>query len=278
MLYNSEQIVSVHYFFYLFLHFIQMTTTLGKRYFIELSYDGTDFCGWQIQPNAKTVQESINNALSLILRQNISVVGCGRTDTGVHAKHFFAHFDAVIDKYPLDKLIYKLNCMLPFSIAIHDIYEVKHNAHTRFDAISREYKYYIDIEKNPFTHIYAYKPNFIPDINLMNDACSILFEHSDFTSFSKLHTDAKTNICKIMDANWEKIDNQLVFTIKADRFLRNMVRAIVGTMLDIGRGKLSKDDFRIIIESKNRCEAGVSVPGKALFLCKIEYDLNNIRI
>jgi len=251
---------------------------LKKRYFIELSYDGSDFCGWQVQPNAPTVQEAINNALSVILRQEISVVGCGRTDTGVHASHFFAHFDAVIETFTLEKLMYKLNCMLPFSIAIHDLYEVKPEAHTRFDAISREYKYFINIQKDPFTHQFAYKPNFIPDIDLMNDACKVLFDYIDFTSFSKLHTDAKTNNCKIMAAYWEKIGNQLVFTIKADRFLRNMVRAIVGTMLDIGRSKLSKDDLITIIESKNRCKAGVSVPGKALFLYRIEYNMDNLRI
>lgn len=250
---------------------------MKKRYFIELSYEGTNFCGWQIQPNAPSIQESLIKALSLILRQEIYVIGCGRTDTGVHASHFIAHFDAILGDLSIEFIIFKLNCLLPYSIAIHDLYHVKDDAHARFDAISREYKYYVNIEKDPFTHNYAYKPNFIPNIDKMNDACEVLFEYIDFTSFSKLHTDAKTNNCKIMKASWEKIGNQLIFTIRADRFLRNMVRAIVGTMLDIGRDRLTKDDLRKIIESKNRSNAGVSVPGKALFLHRIEYNLNNCK-
>lgn len=247
------------------------------RYFLELSYDGTDYCGWQIQPHSPSVQETINKALSLILRQEIYVVGCGRTDTGVHASHFIAHFDALIVNFTLEKLLYKLNCLLPFSIAIHNIFEVKEGAHARFGALSREYKYFINIRKDPFTHNYAYKPNFIPDIDKMNKACNILFNYIDFTSFSKLHTDAKTNNCKIMKAEWEAVDNQLIFTIKADRFLRNMVRAIVGTLLEIGRDRLTIDGLKHIIESKNRNNAGVSVPGKALFLHEIDYKWNEIK-
>jgi len=247
------------------------------RYFIELSYDGTDFCGWQIQPHSPSIQETISKALSLILQQEILVVGCGRTDTGVHASHFIAHFEAKIEKFSIDKLQYKLNCLLPFSIAIHDMFEVKEDAHARFSALSREYKYYINIQKDPFTHNYAYKPNFVPDIDKMNEACKVLFEYIDFTSFSKLHTDAMTNNCKIMKAEWEKKGNQLIFTIQADRFLRNMVRAIVGTMLDIGRDRLTVDGLRKVIESKNRGKAGVSVPGKALFLHKIEYKWEELK-
>jgi tRNA pseudouridine38-40 synthase len=250
---------------------------LKKRYFIELSYDGTDFCGWQIQPNAPSIQETLNKALSLILRQEVYVVGCGRTDTGVHASHFIAHFDALLGDFTHEFLIYKLNCLLPFSIAIHDLFQVKDDAHARFHAKSREYKYYVNIEKNPFTHMYAFKPNFIPNIEKMNEACKVLFEYIDFTSFSKLHTDAKTNNCTIMKASWEQVGNQLIFTIQADRFLRNMVRAIVGTMLEIGRDRLNIDGLRKIIESKNRCNAGVSVPGKALFLHRIKYNMKECK-
>ena len=241
------------------------------RYFIELSYDGTDFCGWQIQPHSPSIQETISKALSLILQQEILVVGCGRTDTGVHASHFIAHFEANIEKFSIDKLQYKLNCLLPFSIAIHDMFEVKEDAHARFSALSREYKYYINIQKDPFTHNYAYKPNFVPDIDKMNEACKVLFEYNDFTSFSKLHTDAMTNNCKIMKAEWEKKGNQLIFTIQADRFLRNMVRAIVGTIAETGMGKRSLREFEEIIEAKDRCKAGKSAPAKGLFLTGIEY-------
>lgn len=249
---------------------------MKKRYFIELSYDGTDFCGWQIQPNAPSVQETLIKALSLILRQEVYLIGCGRTDTGVHASHFIAHFEADLGNFTFEHLIYKLNCLLPYSVAVYNIFLVKDDSHSRFHATSREYKYYVNIKKDPFTHNYAYKPNFVPDIDKMNDACEVFFEYIDFTSFSKLHTDAKTNNCKIMKASWEKIGNQLIFTIQADRFLRNMVRAIVGTLLDIGRDRLTKDGLRKIIESKNRCKAGVSVPGKALFLHRIEYDYTQL--
>jgi tRNA pseudouridine38-40 synthase len=246
------------------------------RYFSKLNYDGSEFCGWQIQPHSPSVQEELNKALSTLLREKISVVGCGRTDTGVHAKNFVLHFDCKEISMPLDKLTYKLNGILGNNISIHEIFRVKDDSHARFDAQSREYKYYIDLKKDPFTHKYAYHPNFIPDIKLMNKACGILFEYIDFTSFSKLHTDAKTNNCIIYDAHWLDHGEQYVFTICADRFLRNMVRAIVGTMLDVGRGRISLDEFREIIEKKDRCKAGVSVPGKALFLNNIEYDFEKL--
>lgn len=243
----------------------------NKRYFIQLSYNGGAYHGWQIQPNATTVQEVLNNAISIILRQKINVVGAGRTDTGVHASNFIAHFNGDIKDFSTEQLCFKLNRFLPKDIAIHKIFEVNSNAHARFDAISRTYHYYIDIEKNPFTRDYSFTPYPIPDINIMNKACKVLFDYIDFTSFSKLHTDVKTNNCKIYEASWEKKDHQLVFTIKADRFLRNMVRAIVGTLIEVGNKKISIEELRKIIESKHRGNAGVSVPGRALFLSNIEY-------
>lgn len=243
-----------------------------QRYFIELAYNGSNYNGWQIQPNAPTVQEDLNRALSLLLRQNINVVGAGRTDTGVNASFFVAHMDSTTEIEEPNQLVYKLNRMLGNAIAIHRIYPVPTVLHARFSAVSRTYKYFIDKEKNPFTCDFSFRLYPVPDIRLMNEACQILFEYTDFTSFSKLHTDTKTNICKIMQAEWEERGHQIVFTIKADRFLRNMVRAIVGTMLDIGQGKITPSEFRQIIEAQNRCSAGTSVPGNALFLCDIQYD------
>lgn len=241
------------------------------RYFIELAYNGSGYNGWQIQPNAPSVQEEINKALSLLLKQDINVTGAGRTDTGVHASFFVAHFDSVTPVADTKALTDKLNRFLGRHISIKEIYPVLPDAHARFSALSRTYKYYINKTKNPFTYPFAYTPHPLPDIRLMNQACELLTRYEDFTSFSKLHTDVKTNICRIMQAGWEETDEQLVFTIKADRFLRNMVRAIVGTLLDIGQKRIDLKQFQQIIESKNRCNAGTSVPGNALFLCDIEY-------
>lgn len=246
------------------------------RYFIELSYNGDGYNGWQIQPNAPSVQEDLNRALTTLLRQEISVVGAGRTDTGVNASFFVAHFDHPVNIDNTVHLTYKLNRLLGRNIAIRKIYPVSPDLHARFSATSRTYKYFIDKSKDPFTYPFTFRPFPLPDIERMNEACQILFEYTDFTSFSKLHTDTKTNNCRIMEAIWEDCGNQLVFTIKADRFLRNMVRAIVGTMIDIGQGKQTADGLRQIIESKNRCSAGTSVPGNALFLCNIEYDSHKI--
>lgn len=241
------------------------------RYFIELAYNGCQYHGWQIQPGARTVQEDLNRALSTLLREEIQVVGAGRTDTGVHASFFVAHFDLGSELPDPAQTAYKLNRLLGKDIAIYDLYPVPQDMHARFSALSRTYKYYIDKKKNPFTYPYAWKVFPLPDIHRMNEACGILPEYTDFTSFSKLHTDVKTNNCTIQEARWEDTGDQLVFMIKANRFLRNMVRAIVGTMVDIGQGKLNSDDLRQIIESRNRCNAGTSVPGHALFLCGIEY-------
>lgn len=241
------------------------------RYFIELAYNGGSYHGWQIQPGAPTVQEALNQALTTLLREEINVIGAGRTDTGVHASFFIAHFDLEKELSDTAQTVYKLNRLTGKDIAIYKIYAVTPEMHARFSAISRTYKYFLDKQKDPFTNEFAWKVFPLPDINLMNKACEILFEYTDFTSFSKLHTDVKTNNCTILKAHWEDTGKQLVFTIKANRFLRNMVRAIVGTMLEIGQGKQTSEGLRHIIESKNRCNAGTSVPGHALFLWDIEY-------
>ncbi|MCD4788458.1 MAG: tRNA pseudouridine(38-40) synthase TruA [Bacteroidales bacterium] len=244
-----------------------------NRYFLKLAYKGTRYNGWQIQKNAPSVQAAINNALSAIFKTEINVVGCGRTDTGVHAKKFYAHFDLVKSFTTTEKnnIIRKLNGYLPSDISINSILPVTAEAHARFDAIFRTYQYFILRKKDPFYKEYSYYVYGDLDMDLMNRGADILFEYQDFTSFSKVKTQVKTNICKLKHARWEQKDHLLVFTITADRFLRNMVRAIVGTLLDIGRGKNSLSDLRIIIENKNRSDAGYSVPARGLFLTEVEY-------
>lgn len=241
------------------------------RYFIKFSYSGKNYFGYQIQPREISVQEVLEKALSTILRENIKTTGAGRTDTGVHAKQFFAHFDT---EKPIDeKLIYQLNSFLPADISVHRIFSVKPDLHARFDAKFRTYEYYISLEKNPFTQESAWqlwRRNL--DVERMNEACKILFEYEDFTSFSKLHTGNKTNNCRIYKAEWEQNGTELKFTISADRFLRNMVRAIVGTMIEIGNGKLEPKALRQIIEDKNRNSAGTSAPAHGLFLVEVGYD------
>lgn len=242
------------------------------RFFIYLSYDGAAYHGWQVQPNGISVQETLQKALSLLLRENIEIVGAGRTDAGVNAELMVAHFDFKDDMVTTNTFVTKLNKLLPQDISVWRIVEVKPDAHARFDATARTYKYYIVTEKVPFCRYYSYRFPLPLDFNLMNEAAKKLFNYSDFTSFSKLHTDAKTNICRIMQAEWkQKGPHEWVFTIQADRFLRNMVRAIVGTLLDVGRGKLTIEGFCGIIEGKDRCMAGTSVPGNALFLSNVEY-------
>ena len=243
------------------------------RYFIKLSYNGTNYHGWQSQDNAVTIQSGLEKALSTILSNKIEVTGAGRTDTGVHAREYFAHFDfdSKFGNDEIKNIIYRLNAILNNDIAVSEIFKVNDDVHARFSAISRTYKYYISLNKNPFTKEFSWNVFGSIDIIKMNEAANVLFEYIDFTSFSKLHTDVKTNNCKIMQAEWNMENGMLVFTIKADRFLRNMVRAIVGTLIDVGKGKISVDEFRKIIENKNRSEAGYSVPAKGLFLEKIEY-------
>lgn len=242
-----------------------------KRYFIQLSYKGTNYHGWQIQPNAISVQEVLEKTLSTVLRQKVEVVGAGRTDTGVHGSFFVLHFDVNEELGNPENLVYKLNSLLPTDIAIQKIWPVANNLHARFSAVSRTYKYYISTRKNPFKADTSFKYLLPLDIDKMNEAARILAEYEDFTSFSRLHTDVKTNNCKILWAEWEVVNTQLIFTIKADRFLRNMVRAIVGTLLEVGKGKLSLNDFRKIIEAKDRGAAGASAPAKGLFLVDVEY-------
>ncbi len=244
---------------------------MNKRYFIDLSYNGKNYCGWQIQPNGITVQQRLEEGLCMLLRSQISVTGAGRTDTGVHARLMTAHFDWEGDESDMAVLTEKLNRILPPDIAIQRIVRVLPDAHARFDALSRTYKYYITDRKDPFYHEWMYKVAHPLDYEAMNKAARLLFEYVDFTSFSKLHTDVKTNNCRIMHAYWEREGENYVFTIRADRFLRNMVRAIVGTLLEVARGKLTEEGFRRIIEQKDRCKAGTSVPGNALFLVDIEY-------
>ena len=283
--------------------------TEKQRYFIELSFDGARYHGWQIQKNAITVQEVLNEKLSVILRQPIETTGCGRTDTGVHAKEFFAHFDAegeesivhgpwsmanslekanvrniaasmdygpwTMYQSPLamdyNTFLRSLNSILPPNIAVKRIFPVAADAHARFDAVLRTYEYYIHFNKDPFKNGYSWELRDRPDIGLMNKAANILMEYTDFSCFSKSNTQVKTNICKIRKAEWMVNDDGIVFKISADRFLRNMVRAIVGTLLMVGKQEIEPENVRSIIESKNRSSAGMSVPACGLYLTEVEY-------
>jgi tRNA pseudouridine38-40 synthase len=244
---------------------------MAYRYFIRLSYCGKAYHGWQIQPNAVSVQEVLNGKLSLILREPINVVGAGRTDTGVHAEYFMAHFDLSYLISDINLILNGLNKMLPFDIAIQEIFRVDNEANARFTALSRTYEYRIIQQKNPFLKDYAWYYKVPLNISKMNLAAKILLEYKDFTSFSKLGTQVATNDCKIFFAEWIEVGKTLVFKIKADRFLRNMVRAIVGTLIEIGTEKIDLAHFRAIIEKKDRCGAGFSVPAQGLFLTDIEY-------
>jgi tRNA pseudouridine38-40 synthase len=247
-------------------------STVKTRYFIFISYKGTSYHGWQLQPNAITVQKVIDEALSTILEDKILTTGAGRTDTGVHASVFCAHFESVASDIDTRKnLVFKLNRYLPKDISVSAIRKVLPDAHARFSALSRTYKYYISKVKDPFREESAWFVHGNLDIASMNQACSILMGQSDFTSFSKLHSNNKTNICRIYSALWEEESNGIVFTITADRFLRDMVRAITGTMIEIGSGKIELREFREIIIACDRCRAGKSAPAKALFLSGIEY-------
>ncbi len=244
------------------------------RYFIKLSYKGTYYCGWQEQENAVTVQQKVNEALSVLLQKPIDTVGCGRTDTGVHATDFYAHFDTEIAFADKEEFLYRMNKIVPKDIAVLDIISVTENAHARFDASNRTYKYYINKKKNPFLEETAWY--YTQDLNLeaMNTAAQELFLYTDFSAFSKSNTQTKTNNCKIFIAEWNQVDDTLIFTICADRFLRNMVRAIVGTLIEVGTAKISVAEFRQIIEGKDRTKAGQSVPAEGLFLEKVEYPTN----
>jgi tRNA pseudouridine38-40 synthase len=242
-----------------------------KRFFIYLSYNGANYCGWQNQPNGVSIQQKMEESLSVLLRKPVSITGAGRTDAGVHAWTMVAHFDWEATDWVPEMLTDKLNRILPHDIAVQKIVEVFPEAHARFDAVSRTYRYFITLEKNPFYYPFRHQIKSMPDFEKMNKAAQILPEYADFTSFSKLHTDVKTNLCRIMEAAWTQEGRDWVFTIRANRFLRNMVRAIVGTLIEVGTNKFSLEDFRRIIESKDRSKAGTSAPGSALFLTDIEY-------
>ena len=239
------------------------------RYFIDISYDGSNYHGWQIQPNADTVQHQINLAFSTILNEEINVLGAGRTDTGVHAKKMIAHFDTnqTID---FEKFKYRINGFLKNDISLNDIYKVKEDAHARFSAISRTYEYRVSRTKNPFS-VNSYFLLRDLDFQSMKKACKFLHGSHDYTSFAKLHSENYTNNCEVYIANWKEDENSLIFTIKANRFLRNMVRAIVGTLIEIGEGKISFSDIETILMSKDRAKAGYSVPANGLSLIDIEY-------
>jgi tRNA pseudouridine38-40 synthase len=259
-----------------------------QRYFIELTYDGTNYHGWQLQPNAVTVQEILERALTTLLRQPIEIIGCGRTDSGVHAKEYFAHLDVEAPQPPeggvleeskddsspfrgLRGSVRGLNALLPPAIAIKNIIPIHAEAHARFDATLRSYEYHIHFEKDPFLNGYSWLLRDKPNLDLMNQAAAIIMEYTDFSCFSKSNTQVKTNNCKIVKAEWVTTENGIVFHISADRFLRNMVRAIVGTLLMVGKGDTQPEAIRQIIESKNRSNAGTSVPARGLYLTKIKY-------
>ena len=241
------------------------------RYFIYLSYDGSNYHGWQIQPNARTVQQELEGALALLLRENCPVVGAGRTDTGVNAAQMVAHAN-LPENIDTAQLIYKLNKVLPPDISVSAIRRVKDDAHARFDAVSRCYCYYVSTVKSPFARRYACRVPSDLNFEAMNNAARVLPEYTDFTSFSKLHTDVKTNNCKIKSAQWKRLDdNHWVFEIEADRFLRNMVRAIVGTLVDVGRGRYSVEEFEDIILSKDLSRSSAGAPACGLFLSGVKY-------
>lgn len=240
------------------------------RYFLEIAYHGGAYFGWQIQPDAVSVQEVLERGLSTILRKEIKVVGAGRTDTGVHARQLFAHLD-LGDTEDVSNFIFKINSILPRDIVVKGMYPVNSDAHARFDALEREYEYYINLDKDPFSQELAHQIHKRPNIDLMNEAAKSLLDYKDFQCFSRSKTEVKTYHCDVKKAIWTLDGNRLIFTITADRFLRNMVRAIVGTLLDVGHEKITRDQFKAILESKNRSEAGKSAPAHGLYLTKVTY-------
>lgn len=244
------------------------------RYFITLSYDGAAYCGWQRQPDAPTVQQTLEQALSTLLREPIEVVGAGRTDTGVNASYYVAHFDCEKGVEDCAKLVYKLNLILPHDVAVGAVREVRESAHARFDAVEREYTYYISQRKNPFRRYSAWQYYVPLDVESMNEAAKSLLEWDDFTSFAKLNSNNKTNICHVVRADWHRDadDEQLlIFKIRADRFLRNMIRAIVGTLVDVGRGRYTVEDFEHILHSRDLSLSSSGAPAVGLFLSDVKY-------
>ena len=243
---------------------------INLRYFVEFAYNGTKYHGWQIQPNANTVQQTLNSALSVILRKPTETMGAGRTDAGVHARQMYAHFDSD-ETLDCTKLVYKLNALLPEDIAVKNVHCVENEAHARFDAASRTYEYHIYLEKDVFTQKLGWHYAKKLDVKLMNEAAEILLGRHDFQCFSKSNTDVNNYYCTVSQAFWTESDHNLIFTIEADRFLRNMVRAIVGTLINVGLGKIDINQFKKIILTKDRSEAGLSVPAHGLFLTKVKY-------
>ncbi len=246
---------------------------MAYRYFIKLAYNGTRYHGWQIQDNALTVQEVITRAVRLMWMKDFKMIGCGRTDTGVHAQSFIAHFDLEEEKSQeeLNELTHRLNRYLPEDIVIYRIFPVASDLHSRYDAISRTYEYHIHTIKDPFLNHTSWFLHQPLDIDLMNRGGEVIKEYDDFTSFSKANVKRKTNLCTIIECTMGNVGHQLVFRITANRFLHDMVRAIVGTMINLGQHKITIEDLRLIIESKDRCNAGESVPAKGLFLTRVEY-------
>lgn len=247
------------------------------RYFLTLAYNGTPFHGWQRQPNAMSVQQCLEEALSTLLRQPITILGAGRTDTGVHAKEMMAHFDAELSSEVEQNLVYLLNRYLKEDIVVFRMEKVKPSAHARFDAIARTYEYHLGFQKNPFKQQLQYYFHHELSLERMNEAAKILLEYEDFEAFAKTHSDVKTFLCKIEKAHWESTEDGAIFTITANRFLRNMVRAIVGTLLEVGMGKIKVADIHAIIQSKSRGQAGYSVPASGLYLTAIKYPKNIFR-
>lgn len=251
-----------------------------NRYFLEISYHGAAYHGWQVQENATSVQEVLNNALRTVLREEIETVGCGRTDTGVHARDFFVHFDTINPRLArenarldaeISRVIHSLNGLLPYDIGVKRLIPVAPEAHARFDALLRSYEYHVHFSKDPFQHGFSWFLRDRPDVRLMNHAAKMIMEYRDFSCFSKSHTQTFTNNCIISRAEWVHAGDAMVFHISADRFLRNMVRAIVGTLIDVGKGVIPPEDIRRIIESKNRSMAGTSVPACGLYLTEVRY-------
>ncbi len=241
------------------------------RYFIEFSYKGTAYHGWQRQPNAMSVQQQLEDAFSMLLGHQTIIVGAGRTDTGVHAKQMFAHVNLDLPLDQVKQLVYRLNKFLPHDIAIIDMHSVREDAHARFDATSRSYSYHMVQHKNPFAHEWAYTFTSTLDFEAMNAAAALLLTHTNFKCFSRSKTDVKTYDCNVTEAIWKQVDSSWVFYISANRFLRNMVRAIVGTLLDVGAGKTNLEDFQNILNSSDRTKAGSSAPAHGLFLTKVHY-------
>ncbi|NKI25709.1 tRNA pseudouridine(38-40) synthase TruA [Arenibacter sp. 6A1] len=246
------------------------------RYFLVFSYYGKAYHGWQIQPNAITVQEVLEQAMSLLFRETVQLTAAGRTDAGVHAREMYAHFNTEV-VFNREEMRYRLNAFLPKDIAVKDIIEVPEDAHARFDAIERTYEYWIVQNKDPFLTDAAHYVKYPLNVEAMNEAGTILLEHTDFECFSKSNTDVKTYLCDVKKASWQQKEGLLVFTITADRFLRNMVRAVVGTLLEVGLGKWSLDEVKLVLESKDRSRAGVSVPAKGLYLTEVKYPNHIIR-